>query len=380
MASANIVLSQSSVSGTAGRSRDDLVTGVAVTLSNSNNSGAYSHRWVLLDRPTGSAATLTNSTSAVASFTPDVAGTYRIQLSVNEGNLAGQVQVRLAVVRDTQGLRFPAYGERDEESNWLISGFPNTRGWLPDLEAYLTAASSNNSVIYEANYASGADLAITGGVAHDLLGDGVEWTDQNAGELGTFDVRSGTGLRMLAATSNGGASTMTSASQAAAHVYLPLGSIPQYDPRLDLIVEVQISIPIFEANGEGFFVGLFGPANTPSSTSADRMRWAGLYNNAGTRALRTMVQATAVNTTDTRTTHDVVGFRLSAYGVGSAWSGVYADGFPTAIVGMPFSTLAGSSDPFNAAGVRLVMGLSTANDASPTTQVVVNRIRISQVR
>ena len=230
-------------------------------------------------------------------------------------------------------------------------------------------------LIYDVDFTGLANNTLTNG-AESI--DGLSWTAANMASLGTAAVQASTGIRFAAGTSLGAATTMTSASQAAPYISIPLSSITGYDPRRDVIVEVYLANLVTEASGEGFFVGLYGPASSPSSTSAARMRWAGLYNNAGSRALRTMTQATAVNTTDTRTTHNVVGFRLSATGIGLAWSSVYSSGFPTPIIGMPFATLAGSSDPMAGASCSLIMGLSVANDASPTTAVTVARMVVTQ--
>ena len=53
--------------------------------SSDDNDDSLNYRWSLLQAPQGSAATLANSGSANASFTPDRAGTYLAQLIVNDG-------------------------------------------------------------------------------------------------------------------------------------------------------------------------------------------------------------------------------------------------------------------------------------------------------
>jgi len=139
MATASIRIDQSTHTttpiGVVGRARDDLEIAEQVTLRNGDDSGVYSWRWVLLARPTGSTAALSNPIAATATFTPDIVGTYRVRLTVNEG-LLGEVDTTVAVVRDPDGLRIPAAGETTE-ANWLIGGSPNERGWHPDMEAYL---------------------------------------------------------------------------------------------------------------------------------------------------------------------------------------------------------------------------------------------------
>ncbi len=233
-----------------------------------------------------------------------------------------------------------------------------------------------DGVIYDVDFSTLANNTLTDG--SETI-DGLSWTAANMAFLGTAAVQAGTGLRMAAGNSLGAATTMTDAARAAPHIAISLASLPGYDPRRDVVIEVYLSNLVHEATGEGFFVGLYGPASSPSSTSASRIRWAGLYNTSGSRALRTTTQATATNTTDTRTTHDCVGLRLNAVGQGLAWSAVYSSGFPQLpVVGMPFATPAGASDPFAGASPTLIMGLAVANDASATTACTIRRLQVSQ--
>ena len=67
------------------------VTGQLVTLDGSGSSDAngdmLSYSWVL-NRPTGSAASLLNATSVKPTFVPDVGGTYTATLLVNDGKVS----------------------------------------------------------------------------------------------------------------------------------------------------------------------------------------------------------------------------------------------------------------------------------------------------
>lgn len=136
MAAASIQIAQSGALGAPGLSRKDLVLAQPVTLSNASNAGVRAWRWTMVDRPTGSTAVLSNPLAAQATFTPDVAGSYLIQLTVNEGR-SGEVQRRIAAVLDEDGFRYPAAGE-DDEANWDS----NARGWWPDLEAILRGGTA----------------------------------------------------------------------------------------------------------------------------------------------------------------------------------------------------------------------------------------------
>lgn len=67
------------------------VTGQLVTLDGSGSSDAngdtLTYSWVL-DRPTGSAASLLDATSVKPTFVPDIAGTYTATLLVNDGKVS----------------------------------------------------------------------------------------------------------------------------------------------------------------------------------------------------------------------------------------------------------------------------------------------------
>lgn len=101
--------------GVPGQSRDDLVLAVAVNLTNSDNVGVVSWNWRLLAAPAGSAARLTNPLTPLASFVPDVAGSYLIQLLVN-----GHVKATAIAAVKTAflALRIPAKGETTELNGW----------------------------------------------------------------------------------------------------------------------------------------------------------------------------------------------------------------------------------------------------------------------
>lgn len=121
--------------GSAGVARKDLWQN-RIVRPRSTVSGNGSQEWTLLDKPTGSTASLSNASAVSCSFTPDLPGSYRIQLVTNGGG-AGNVQVLVAAVTfDTDGAllwngwRIPAFGERIPENNF--SG--QTRGWAEAVE------------------------------------------------------------------------------------------------------------------------------------------------------------------------------------------------------------------------------------------------------
>jgi len=131
--------------GTAGVARDDIWLSQPV-VCRSMLSGNTAWQWTFLDVPPGSAAVFSGSTTAAATFTPDIPGTYRIQLVTNNGGL-GNIVVLVVRVRYSSigvllfhGLCLPAFGERVNEDNVLIppiTGAQNERGYAPFFEALL---------------------------------------------------------------------------------------------------------------------------------------------------------------------------------------------------------------------------------------------------
>jgi hypothetical protein len=120
MSIASIVFSQNDTNQSPG-SRDDLVLGVPVILSNQNNTGVASWLWQFIDKPQGSLAALSSSIIPSPLFIPDVEGTYLIKLIVNNG--AATDQQGAAVKTLNLKYRIPAATEEGE--------FDHTRGWAP---------------------------------------------------------------------------------------------------------------------------------------------------------------------------------------------------------------------------------------------------------
>lgn len=130
--------------GTPGVSRNDLWQNQVVNLS-VGTSGNSSYQWVLLDKPPGSAASITGSITSNASFLPDLSGAYRIRLTTNGGG-AGNVQTLVLRVRKdssgvlaNRGYCLPAFGEVAGEDN--AGG--NLRGWAPQIEFIIADVIAN---------------------------------------------------------------------------------------------------------------------------------------------------------------------------------------------------------------------------------------------
>lgn len=128
--------------GVAGRARKDLILGQPVTVRSADETGVTRHLWQLLDKPIGSVATLSAVSGSAVVFTPDVAGSYRVQLTVND-NLAGQRQIKIAAVPDDNGFVYPAAGQQADEANWPVSGGGlNENGWAKEVETILRALAA----------------------------------------------------------------------------------------------------------------------------------------------------------------------------------------------------------------------------------------------
>ncbi len=117
--------------GAAGEARNDLWEGQEVELVASSGAGT-SWAWSLLGTPPGSSATLTDGTTSLAKITPDVGGTYRVQLIEDGVNYAVRVfRVRYdnsGVLKD-RGWALPAIDEGSIDGRDEANYGTNTRGW-----------------------------------------------------------------------------------------------------------------------------------------------------------------------------------------------------------------------------------------------------------
>ncbi len=173
MATPTIKIDQSPlVAGTPGVSRDDLATGAVVTLTDpANGAGAYS--WVLVV-PSGSSATLSGGSTATATFTPDIRGTYLVYLDFDadlsytlnaDGNkVSGQGG---AGVKQRNGVRALGVGETfqfDAVNGWAGDYAPN----FGILDAVQPVVGSAEGTVFYSDAAG--DLALLGpGTAGYLL-------------------------------------------------------------------------------------------------------------------------------------------------------------------------------------------------------------------
>jgi hypothetical protein len=130
----------------AGPDQGGIALGSRVTLDGSASSDAngdpLTYIWSLTSRPDGSAAVLANPTSVSPTFTADRAGTYVVQLIVNDGTLSSAPNtvniftvVRITTNKLQEGRRDRPYADTLEASGGII---PYTWSVTPDLPAGLT--------------------------------------------------------------------------------------------------------------------------------------------------------------------------------------------------------------------------------------------------
>lgn len=117
-----------------------VVAATPVSLSNFDNTGVAAWQWTLLDRPAGSAATISGAASPTASITPDVPGSYLVRLRTwldAAMTILDDVDKAITFVRyvSVPTWRVPAAGETTEVD-------PN-RGWADEVNAILAYIQAN---------------------------------------------------------------------------------------------------------------------------------------------------------------------------------------------------------------------------------------------
>ena len=413
--------------GVAGRARDDIELGEAVTLRNGNNSGVDSWRWELLARPTASTARLSNPILSTCTFTPDVVGTYRVKLSVNEG-LEGEVAITVAIVRDADGLRVPAAYEGitgSEETNYLIDGSPNTLGPWPDFEAYLLHLAAlagdvadvaadlaaldtrvdaletttgthetrldaleaevdalDSEIVYDLDFTAQATNTLVDG--NETI-DGRTWVAANIASRTTLAViTNGTGLRM---THVNGSTSQLASADTAPRISIALSDlIPSYSPLRRYFFLVQYSWAVTpDAAGERFSLGIVGAAASPWPSTA--LRFAGATASYNATALAPTHEGERTNTILNGQAPEqvVLGFSLDGPKTFTIWQ---ATSMPTAtlsgLVPVAFqqsanATAGGDYDIFHYAAGRLTLALAATGSAA-IHSVIVTRLRIIRSR
>lgn len=114
----------------------DLPFFAPVTLTNNDNTGVLTWAWTFFSRPAASTATLSGATTNTATFTPDVEGTYIVQLVVNAATtpVVGTVAAATLLVKTRQ--RIPGTRETNQAgaAGWADSS--------PGMDSFLRAIDS----------------------------------------------------------------------------------------------------------------------------------------------------------------------------------------------------------------------------------------------
>lgn len=146
MAAVALIVFDQGGPGPAGQAFEGTVAGGAVTVDNDDDTDVTSFTFTMLDVPPGSAvATGTMATGgppSTASFTPDVSGSYRVQLEVS-GASTSDKDIRCFGIRNARGIIIPPYQRNPEPLPLPGSGLPGakpdeqnyggqTRGWAGD--------------------------------------------------------------------------------------------------------------------------------------------------------------------------------------------------------------------------------------------------------
>lgn len=255
--------------------------------------------------------------------------------------------------------------------SYILASYP----YIAGLQTAADGGVAPHSVIYEPDFSSLATNTLSDGGAETI--DGLAVVVANSAEMSSFRIFNGSGLQATVATSNGTATTMTSVTQAATYVYWRLDAIPGYNPAYDHIFEIYCPTITQEQSGDGVMIGLWDVAASPNTTSAARMRAGAIVNNAGTRIIRATTTSTVTNGTENRAGHNVLQIRVNASGQGHVASGTWASGWPVCSVGLHIGAATTNPvDPLTHGACRLFIAFPSVDDATPTTQHIVQRMRV----
>ncbi len=150
--------------------RDVTFLGVQFDLSNFDDTGVLVWRWELTDKPIGSTASLSSTTTATTDITPDVEGTYLVRLktytdagaTVLEGLDHQGIGVRFAVGAGGFDWRVPGAGETTQ--------FDASRGWATAREEMIRDVRAAIVVLdLQAAYGNGELITTDAQGAVDLV-------------------------------------------------------------------------------------------------------------------------------------------------------------------------------------------------------------------
>jgi len=136
MAAVALIVFDQGGPGTAGQAFEGTLAGGAVTVTNDDDTDVSTYTLTMLDVPPGSSVPLgvlsTGAPPSTAGFTPDVAGSYRVQLEVSDGSLVN-TDIRCFGIRNARGIIVPPYQRNPDPLPLLGTGI---FGEKPDEQNY----------------------------------------------------------------------------------------------------------------------------------------------------------------------------------------------------------------------------------------------------
>jgi len=136
MAAVALIVFDQGGPGPAGQAFEGTVAGGLVTITNDDDTDVNSYEFTMLDVPPGSAVPTGSMTSGAppssATFTPDVPGSYRVQLEVTGTSTSG-TDIRCFGIRNARGIIIPPYQRNPNPLPLLGTGIAGAK---PDEQNY----------------------------------------------------------------------------------------------------------------------------------------------------------------------------------------------------------------------------------------------------
>ncbi len=160
--------SSTTVSANAG-SDQQVVTGTTATLDGQSSTGVTSAAWTFSSKPSGSSASLANSSTLTPSFTADVAGSYVVQLAINDSASTDTVtvtaQATVSAISVGSGV---ATRERFNTTEYVVSaGETATLSGASSAAALKTKAAAVSGYSWE--QISGPGATVVGNTTSETL-------------------------------------------------------------------------------------------------------------------------------------------------------------------------------------------------------------------